>query len=192
MRSKVVRIYIFILVAILAVLFRPARALEVLESPLTSRLGIGAGVRAESQYGDMTPTLYSGFSISGDFRWREFQSLLEWTRWSESSQSGTLAVSHRQDLFSLFGRAEILKDSWLGLFVGPGIGFQQDTIQTTFYSQKRTSNGDLATFYGGEAGATFYLWPKFEAQLSGRVIYSPVYQTHWTQWLMVRVAYQIF
>jgi hypothetical protein len=179
-------------VIVVIVLGKPAHALEVLDSPLTSRVGLGAGLRGESQYGDMTPTLYSGFSVSADFRWREFQSLLEWARWSENSQSGTLAVNHRQDMYSLFGRAEFLRDSWFGLFIGPGVGFQQDTTQITFYNQKRTSSGDLATFFGGELGATFYIWPKFEAQLSGRVIYSPEYQTHWTQWLMVRIAYQIF
>lgn len=166
-------------------------AVEVLSSPLTSRLGVGAGIRAENQYSDVTPTIHSAFSLSQDFRWRNLQGLLEWTRWTERGRSGNYSSMRRQDLFEFFMRVEAARVGWLGLFFGAGVGFQQDKVEMIFGASKKVVNGGLDTNYGAEVGATIYAFPKFEGQIFGRLLSLP-HDTRWTQWVGARVAYQIF
>jgi len=182
---------VFVLLFLFFMLSGVAHAIEVLSSPLNGGLGIGTGLRAENQYADLQPTVSNTFSISQDMRWRRLQSLIEWTRWTENSSGSNQSISHRQDQFMVFGRYEVVRSDWIGLFGGLGFGIQQDRIESTFGMASETFTSEWGRFWGAEAGLTFYIAPKFEGQLVGRVLSQP-YDARWTQWLGARISYQVF
>lgn len=188
MKNKAI---IFVLLFFVFMLSGVAHAMEILSSPLSGGLGIGTGLRAENQYAGLQPTISNTFSISQDLRWRRVQTLAEWSRWTEHSSGSNQSISHRQDQFMIFGRFEVVRSDWLGLFAGAGLGIQQDRIESSFGMVSETFLSEWGRFWGAEAGLTFYIAPKFEGQMVGRLLSQP-YDSRWTQWLGARISYQLF
>ena len=185
------KVLLFVAVFLLVSLGHGARAIEILSAPFNAGLGIGAGIRAENQYAEMQPTVNSTFSLSQDFRWRRLQSLIEWTRWTEHSSGANQSMNHRQDQISLFGRYEFIHLDWIGFFGGAGVGIQQDRVESSFGQARDAVTSDWGKFWGSELGVTFYIAPRFEGQVNGRLISQP-YDSRWTQWVGARLSYQIF
>ncbi len=167
----------------------PSLASEI--SSVKWGLGFGTGIRAESQYSDPQPQLNQTYILSTDLRWQQFQLLAEWSRWNESSSDGNMHMEHQQTNYLLFGRAEVVRSGWIALFAGAGGGLQQDKTSMQFGRANTKGQSELAKIYGGELGLTFYLLDRCTLQVGGRLMSQP-YNSRWTQWASVRLAWDIF